>query len=417
MAITQVRAQFGGQWYTLTWNETSRRYECSFTPTATSHHQPGGAYSVTVEATNEAGVTVTADGSTIPGLSLTVNETTAPVLVFNAPAAGYVTENRPSVVLTATDETGGSGVDPDSLTLTLDGGESWDGALETETVTGGFRFTFTPTETLREGLRTVRASVRDYDGNLTVLTHSFTVDTEPPELWLRPNRTVVDTEGILLTGRTGDVTAPPVTVTVVNNGQSAGTAEVTGDAFRFTLPLTVGENHITLTATDGAGLETSVETYVIRLITDRTETQVKRVQALAALGWDHMSEAERAEFSLLVQRGVYNASDLNRVLTAAEWLSGELVRRGYAPTFQPVGPDPWQDTDWPTDPQGRAYTANAERIRAALPTDAPPAPEGLDGLTWKAANDIEEILVQADGVFPLLDASFIMAGEVMSGEF
>ena len=32
MAITQVRAQFNGQWYTLTYNEDARAYQTAITP-------------------------------------------------------------------------------------------------------------------------------------------------------------------------------------------------------------------------------------------------------------------------------------------------------------------------------------------------------------------------------------------------
>ena len=63
MAITQVRAQFNGQWYTLTYNEDARAYQTAITPDTFSGGQPDGYYDVTVEATNDSGVVVTTDGA------------------------------------------------------------------------------------------------------------------------------------------------------------------------------------------------------------------------------------------------------------------------------------------------------------------------------------------------------------------
>ena len=62
MAITQVRAQINGTWYTLTATGTAGQYTAQITaPGATSYNQPGGYYNVTVEATNTAGTTGSAD--------------------------------------------------------------------------------------------------------------------------------------------------------------------------------------------------------------------------------------------------------------------------------------------------------------------------------------------------------------------
>ena len=116
-----MRAQFNGQWYTLTYNEDARAYQTAITPDTFSGGQPDGYYDVTVEATNDSGVVVTTDGGNLPGLRLVVRETIPPILTLVSPEAGYVTTNTPAVTWTAQDNDGGSGIDPDSAMVKLDG--------------------------------------------------------------------------------------------------------------------------------------------------------------------------------------------------------------------------------------------------------------------------------------------------------
>lgn len=419
MAISQVRALFDGQWHTLTWNEATRRYECRLTPERTSYGQPDGRYSVTLEATNDSGETVSVIGGSFPGLTLTVRETAPPAAAIEAPE-GYVTDSRPQVVFTVTDEAGGSGVDLASLAVMSDS-DPWPGTLAHEAIENGYRVTFTPSEALTEGLHVIAVSVRDHDGNQAGTERSIIIDTVPPALDPADHRTVVDWETLELTGQTGDITTPPVTLRVERNGQDLGAAEIDpAGGYRFDLPLEVGENFVTLTATDRAGLSASKDLYVIRLITDRTQADVDRVKELAAKGLGGMTEAERAEFLAEVQRGAYNASDMNRVTAALEWLSAQITGRGYLDPYTPVyaaqGRTKWEPKDVPTRSQAEGYTANPARVRAVFPTGAPEAPETLEAFTFQGANAIETILVEADAVFPLLDASAVMAGEAMCGE-
>ena len=89
MAITQVRAQINGTWYTLTATGTAGQYTAQITaPGATSYNQPGGYYNVTVEATNTAGTTGSADASTLEGLKFYVEGRVAPVITILTPSDG-----------------------------------------------------------------------------------------------------------------------------------------------------------------------------------------------------------------------------------------------------------------------------------------------------------------------------------------
>ncbi len=123
MAITQVRAQINGTWYTLSATGASGQYTATVTaPGATSYNNPGGYYNITVEAVNSAGTTGTAAASTLDGLKFYVRETVPPVVTISprptapmCPITGSLSSSR------VTDETGGSGVDLDSVAVKLDG--------------------------------------------------------------------------------------------------------------------------------------------------------------------------------------------------------------------------------------------------------------------------------------------------------
>ena len=261
MAITQVRAQFNGQWYMLTYNEDARAYQTTITPDTFSGGQPDGYYDVTVEATNDSGVVVTTDGDNLLGLRLVVRETIQPILTLVSPEAGYVTTNTPAVTWTAQDNDGGSGIDPDSAMVKLDGKAV---PAEQVSVTAGaggtYTITYTPGAALAEGPHTVQAGISDNDGNTATMEANYIVDTVPPALsaLLPFEEVVVDPYTVTITGQTNDATAPPVTMTVMDNGAVAGHPTVGPDGrFSFLLNLEVGENNVTVVAKDGAGLTTT----------------------------------------------------------------------------------------------------------------------------------------------------------------
>ena len=144
MAIAQVRAKVNGAWHTLTYDAASGAYKATITaPGATSYNQAGGYYNVEVEATNTAGTTGTADGSTIAGLQLVVRERVAPVITILSPSGGaYVTNSKQPVVFTITDEAGGSGVDLSTLVVKLDGTAVAASTLASTAVTNGYSVTY-----------------------------------------------------------------------------------------------------------------------------------------------------------------------------------------------------------------------------------------------------------------------------------
>lgn len=264
MAIAQVRAQINGAWHTLTLNPSTGKYEATITaPGVTSYNQSGGYYNVSVEATNTAGTTATADGSTIDGLKLVVRERIAPVITIVSPGSGAsVTNNRQPVVFTITDEQNGSGVDLSSVTVKLDNAAAGAAEVQHSAIEGGFSFTYTPEGALSDGAHTVSVDAADNDGNAAAQkSTAFTVDTVPPALNVTSpiEGLITNKPELTVAGITNDATSSPVTVAVTLNGADQGAVTVQGSgAFSKTVTLTEGESVIVITATDAAGKSTII---------------------------------------------------------------------------------------------------------------------------------------------------------------
>lgn len=251
MAISKVRAKFNGQWYTLTFNASTGRYEASIKPTEPSYMLSGGYYNTEIEVTNSSGKVVTADGSKFSGLRLVVSETTAPAITLVSPAAGYLSNNRPTVVMTAVDE--GSGINISTLSVKLDGAAI--SGVSTTAISGGYRITITPPSAWAEGAHTLTVSVKDQNGNPAALNVSYTVDTVPPELTVQTpaEGEVTDQSSVTVSGTVQDLTSGVKSVTI--NGQAV---TVSGVGYSGAVELTEGQNTIVVQAVDQLGNQSQV---------------------------------------------------------------------------------------------------------------------------------------------------------------
>lgn len=151
------------------------------------------------------------------------------------------------------------------------------------------------------------------------------------------------------------------------------------------------------------------------LITDRTQADVDRVLALSAKGWAGMSPEERAEWSAGL-KGAYNASDLNRVREAMEYLAGVFMSYGYTVILQPM--PTWSVGEIPNEEQMAAYLANVTALRAVLdmPSTTPAVPTDMALLTYIEANNVEQILTDIDHLLTNAAAAWFYSGEVYCGE-
>lgn len=148
---------------------------------------------------------------------------------------------------------------------------------------------------------------------------------------------------------------------------------------------------------------------IVTLITDRTQADVERVKALAAKGFAGMTTDEQAEW-LAGMKGSYNASDLNRVGTALNYLAdrlGTICGRSITWTAK----TDWAVTDIATASQAAEYRQHIQDIRDALtyPAGTPDAPQ-LNRLTYTGANDIERILALCEELIDNITKAFRYTG-------
>lgn len=155
---------------------------------------------------------------------------------------------------------------------------------------------------------------------------------------------------------------------------------------------------VALTAVTAAGVSTNYTLTLyyglLALITDRT----------------------RADVANQTEKGFYNASDLNRVGAAVEYIAGRFTALGYACPVT-VKKD-WLTSDAPTASQMEAYRQNIVTLRGqiAVMQSTPNAPASMAGLNYVKANNIEQILLDLDALIDKLIKSWYFSGELYAGE-
>ena len=155
---------------------------------------------------------------------------------------------------------------------------------------------------------------------------------------------------------------------------------------------------VALTAVTAAGTSTNYTLTLyyglLSLITDRT----------------------RADVEEQTDKGFYNASDLNRVGAAVEYIADRFTALGYACPVT-VKKD-WLTSDAPTASQMETYRQNIVTLRAliAVMASTPEAPANMTGLNYVKANNIEQILLDLDALITNITKSWCFSGEVYAGE-
>lgn len=155
---------------------------------------------------------------------------------------------------------------------------------------------------------------------------------------------------------------------------------------------------VALTAVTAAGVSTNYTLTLyyglLSLITDRT----------------------RADVANQTDKGFYNASDLNRVGAAVEYIAGRFTALGYACPVT-VKKD-WLTSDAPTQRQMDTYRQNIVTLRSriAVMQSTPEAPASMAGLDYVKANNIEQILLDLDALIDKLIKSWYFSGELYAGE-
>lgn len=260
MSLSTVKATINGQTYNLTLNSSTGKYEAVITaPASSSYNQSGHYYPVSVTATDTAGNSTTIDNTDATlgsKLQLVVKEKTPPVITITAPtASALIVNNKPVITWTVTDDD--SGVNANSIGITIDSGSKVTSGITKTAISNGYKCTYTPTAALADGSHTIKVDASDNDGNAaTQKSVTFKVDTVPPTLSITStaNGLVTKSSSVTVIGKTNDVTSSPVTVTV--NGAKVTVAE--DGSFTSIVSLKEGSNTITVIATDSSGQKTTV---------------------------------------------------------------------------------------------------------------------------------------------------------------
>lgn len=267
MAVKTVQAIINGVMTTLTLNSSTGKYEATLTAPSTSSYNvnDGHYYPVTIKATDDAGNVTTktdADATLGNSLKLKVKEKVAPVITITYPtASALIINNKPVIKWEVTDAD--SGVNPDTIGITIDSGSKVTGSTITKTaVSGGYECTYTPATALSDGSHTIKIDASDNDGNAAAQKSvAFKIDTVPPTLSVTSPVAglVTNKAACTVSGTTNDVTSSPVSVTVKLNSGAAEAVTVNADGtFSKALTLAAGTNTITIVATDSAGKSTTV---------------------------------------------------------------------------------------------------------------------------------------------------------------
>ncbi len=154
---------------------------------------------------------------------------------------------------------------------------------------------------------------------------------------------------------------------------------------------------VELTMVNGAGATartTFTLYYGLHLITDRTRADVENRTA----------------------KGSYNASDLNRVGAAMDYLAERLRGQGYFPRISPKLD--WTEADYPTPSSMGVYLADLRELRSKLKlrSTTPAAPADMEALTYQEANNIEKILEDIDRLVTNAAQAWFYSGDLFSGE-
>lgn len=152
----------------------------------------------------------------------------------------------------------------------------------------------------------------------------------------------------------------------------------------------------------------TVKTSDFTLITDRTAADVEFALAQAL-----NPDRNNTEW-LKGLKGTYNATDLNRVEKAVEYVANRLEIAGWR--RKPAVKIDWSFSDFPTVSEMQRYLDNIRLLRAALPEGMPAVPADMNGFTYIEANTIEQILLMLDAAVTNIMLNIYYSNEKYSGE-
>ncbi len=150
------------------------------------------------------------------------------------------------------------------------------------------------------------------------------------------------------------------------------------------------------------------------VIVDRTEEDVRMISTLNKKRYDDLTPEQKKEWNGVV-KGAYNASDMNRVGQAEQYLAELLHEAGYTVNVTPK--TDWKMEDFPYLPQLIQIRSDSMSINRAMSgTTGSFHPGALIRLGFETANKIEQYLLEAYKNFQLMQRGYYYSGELFSGE-
>lgn len=167
------------------------------------------------------------------------------------------------------------------------------------------------------------------------------------------------------------------------------------------------------TYTDTVPDGTTLCTYALTAYNDAGESAAAALTVILRL--DLITDRTRADVENETDKGFYNASDLNRVGAAAEYIAGRFAALGYACPVT-VKKD-WLTSDAPTASQLETYRQNIVTLRSriAVMQSTPEAPASMAGLNYVKANNIEMILLTLNFILNHIPAAVRHCGVTVCG--
>lgn len=154
------------------------------------------------------------------------------------------------------------------------------------------------------------------------------------------------------------------------------------------------------------------------LINNRTASDVANAKRIISKVQQNieLTESEYQEFYNGL-RGAYNTSDVNRVMSAMEYITNFINSQGYAFKFEPW--QEWDNNDIFNQANWQDYLNRIKMVRQylPLPESIPQAPTTLFvSQAYQRANDIETILLSIENYIVQMINGYLFLDDVELGE-
>ena len=124
------------------------------------------------------------------------------------------------------------------------------------------------------------------------------------------------------------------------------------------------------------------------MITDRTQEDVNRVDELVAKGYQSFTDEEKTEWATDM-KGALNASDINRVIQATNYLAEHIKQYNYYARLQDIK-QTWVVNDMPLKSELDTYVYNARQVLAY--GNLLDIPQNSSRLDYIGQNNIEKFM-------------------------